>query len=409
MAGPRHSAPLIAVGLLAALPIAAHGQSLAFMGEASLAGTANNAGGGTGHLLVRYLPELSGALPAVAGLTLDFAASVNLWASHAWVDGDTDRGAEDAELYRGWARLSLPSVEVRAGRQKISFGSAAIFRPLMWFDQVDPRDPLQLSEGVDAALGRAYLPGNVTLWGWAVRGDDRPKGWEIIPSRDGAVELGGRLQVPLGPGELATSFHHRDIDLVSLASPGVESTGTENRIALDGKWDLGVGAWFEAAAVWQESPILAGEWIRSAALGVDYTFGLGNGLTVLAEHFWKENARLADGGSGAGTVPPGTDPGSPVPPGLPTDDLSLTAFTLSYPYGVLDRLGVAVYGDWENGEVFRMVEWRRTYDRWRFHVLGFWNPDDLILFPSGPGGGPDGVGTAPLAGAGAQLIVIFNH
>jgi hypothetical protein len=396
--------------MIALIPTGLVGQSLGLAGEASLSGTASNASEGTQHLLVRYLPELEGALPLWGSLKLDFNASANLWASKAWGDGQGGDGTGEAELYRGWVRLSSPSAEVRAGLQKISYGSASIFRPLMWFDHVDPRDPLQLSEGVEAILGRAYLPENITLWGWAVRGQDEPKGWEMIPTNDGSVELGGRLQVPLGPGELATTFHHREMDLAALAVPGAETTGSENRFALDGKWDLGIGAWFEAVAIRQESPLLSGEWVRSVALGADYTFEIGNGLSVLAEHFWKENPALdTDGSDGVPEQPPTTDPGAPIPPELPTEDLNLTAFTVSYPYGVLDRIGLAIYRDWQNGEVFRMLEWRRTYDRWRFHVLGFWNPDDLILFPSGPGGPTGSGGTVPLSGAGVQLIVIFNH
>lgn len=410
MARPWHPVPLLVTGLLACIPAALGGQSLTLAGEASLSGTASGAAEGTQHLLVRYLPELSGALPLFAGLTLDLTASADLWASRAWSDGREGARGEEAELYRGWARLSSPSVEVRAGRQKISFGSAAIFRPLMWFDQVDPRDPLQLSEGVDAVLGRAYLPKNVTLWGWAVRGRDEPKGWEMIPSDDGALEAGGRLQLPFGPGELAATFHHREVDLTALAAPGAESTGTEKRFAVDGKWDLGIGTWFEAVAVRQDSPLLSDAWIRSVAVGADYTFGIGNGLTVLAEHLWKESPALDTGESdGAPEQPPVGQPEGPLPPALPTEDLRLTAFTVSYPWGVLDRIGLAIYRDWENGELFRMLEWRRSYDRWRVHLLGFWNPEDLALFPSGSDAPSGAAGASPLSGAGVQLMVIFNH
>ena len=58
----------------------------------------------------------------------------------------------------------------------------------------------------------------------------------------------------------------------------------EDRIALDGKWDLGVGLWFEA--VWTRQAWTAAPWKsqRALNLGTDYTFGLGNGLHVLAEH-----------------------------------------------------------------------------------------------------------------------------
>jgi hypothetical protein len=62
----------------------------------------------------------------------------------------------DIKPYRLWARYSTSQLEIRAGLQKINFGSANILRPLMWFDQMDPRDPLQLTDGVWGILGRYY-------------------------------------------------------------------------------------------------------------------------------------------------------------------------------------------------------------------------------------------------------------
>jgi len=55
-----------------------------------------------------------------------------------------------------WIRLSTKQFELRAGLQKINFGSATLLRPLMWFDKIDPRDPLQLTDGVYALLARYY-------------------------------------------------------------------------------------------------------------------------------------------------------------------------------------------------------------------------------------------------------------
>ena len=63
---------------------------------------------------------------------------------------------------------------------------------------------------------------------------------------------------------------------------------------------------------------------------MDYTFGIGNGMTVLVEHFWKEVPNLEDMGPGGdpGQQPP-EDPDAPVPVGLPDQDLSLTAAQFS--------------------------------------------------------------------------------
>src|SRR5690606_2983707 len=59
--------------------------------------------------------------------------------------------------YRLWFRYSNHTQEYRLGLQKINFGSATLFRPLMWFDQMNPEDPLQMTQGVWGALFRYYF------------------------------------------------------------------------------------------------------------------------------------------------------------------------------------------------------------------------------------------------------------
>ena len=415
------------------------GQVPDLRGEASLSGLLSDAPGARRQFLARYLPELSYALSLSGDWTADLSASPNLWLSRTSTsrdDGAAPSG-EDVELHRAWLRVSTPRFEARAGLQRISFGSASVLRPLMWFDRLDPRDPLQLTEGVWAVLGRAYLPGNATVWAWAVRGEDDRRGWEPIPGARGRLEGGGRVQVPLGPGEVAASYHHRRLDLegLGLFAPGTPGPGgREDRLGLDGKWDVELGVWVEAEMVRQDSEALRVRWLRGITVGADYTFKVGNGLTVLGEHMVKETPSFlpltlapAPGGgafffpspaarSGAAlsrSLAPGGAP--PLPPGdsgegsgVPTfPTLRLTAFTAGYPLGVLDRVGLAVYRDWEGEGWFRLLEWRRTYDSWRVHLLGFWNPDVGGLFPSDAPGGAGSSGS--LAGKGAQLIVVFNH
>ena len=88
---------------------------------------------------------------------------------------------------------------VRGGLQKINFGSANLLRPLMWFDQIDPRDPLQLTDGVWGILGRYYFLNNANIWVWGLIGNDQRKGWEVIPSVKNKPEFGFRVQMPI-PG-----------------------------------------------------------------------------------------------------------------------------------------------------------------------------------------------------------------
>ncbi|MDR1585772.1 MAG: hypothetical protein LBS07_06360, partial [Prevotellaceae bacterium] len=103
-------------------------------------------------------------------------------------------------------------MEVRLGLQKINFGSAQLFRPLMWFDAIDPRDPLQMTDGVWGGLFRYYFQNNANFWLWTLYGNDEVKGWETAPSAQSLPEIGGRVQLPLKQGEVALSYHLREAD-----------------------------------------------------------------------------------------------------------------------------------------------------------------------------------------------------
>ena len=99
----------------------------------------------------------------------------------------------------------------------------------MWFDSMDPRDPLQLTDGVWGGLFRYYFPNNTTLWLWSLYGNDKNKGWEILPSSSSFPEIGGRVQIPIPKGEGALSYHFREAD---ASTYGLEKIA-ENRFGLD--------------------------------------------------------------------------------------------------------------------------------------------------------------------------------
>ena len=413
MADSRADILLLVMVFLCVAPAGAPCQVIGFRGEASASAVWTDASDANGQYLTRYVPEFSFGFELDENLLLDASFSANAWwtrgpePSQEPATGTSSQTSSGLDAYRAWARLSSPLLEIRAGLQKISFGSATLFRPLMWFDRMDPRDPLQLTEGVWAAMGRMYLPGNVTAWGWVVKGEPDGKGWELFPSLDGSAEGGGRLQIPLGPGEAGFTYNRRRFDFGRLAPslPGSPTTsGEEDRFALDGKWDLGVGFWVEAAFARQRAEALEDQWIHAFSVGMDYTFGVGNGLTVLGEHFHKENPSLTFSES-AGTISPGNtvDPGPAQGPG----EIRVTSLTANYPVGVLDRLSLAVYRDWKSSEWFRLLEWRRTYDRWRFHFLAFWNPDEAALFPGSSTNREASSGA--MMGRGVQIIAVFNH
>jgi hypothetical protein len=347
----------------------------------------------TPRLGLRWQPSLfldtalGGPWKLDSELSLDAAGSL---AAPGWSDAEVDG---ELRPYRLWLRLSSSRFEARLGLQKINFGSATVFRPLMWFDRIDPRDPLQITRGVYGLLLRYYFPGNANIWLWGLYGNPDTKGWETRATADETPEFGGRFQVPVFRGEAAATLHFR-----RLAPAGTESVRPEeSRFALDGKWDLGVGLWVEACAVHQNDPAqevsaaarsdslpgggAAAPWQRSVTLGVDYTFRLGNGLYLLAEQFLSQTA----------ASPLGRSDGS----------AAFTALVARYPVGLLDSLSTIVYYDWRNRQAYWFSSWQRTTDHWQFYLMAFANPRQALATaaPSGD---------SMLSGAGFQLLAVWN-
>jgi roadblock/LC7 domain-containing protein len=370
---------LFAIILL--IPGKVEAQSLGFNGQAIGWTTLNPAEPFQAQAGLRYIPEISFSLPA-GKYTLDGEFSANMWISGTYAN---DSLARDQQLspYRMWVRFSSDQLELRAGLQKINFGSAQMFRPLMWFDYIDPRDPLQLTDGVYGLLARYYFLNNANIWLWGLYGDDKVKGWELIPSKKNSIEFGGRVQLPLYTGEIAATYHHRTADPGPVLPDSITlgETAPENRIALDAKMDLVVGLWIEAAFSHQDFTYTDENYKSMLNAGMDYTFGLGNGLHVMTEAF----------GYLQGEKPLGTE-----------QQLWFGLLSASYPVSLIHNLTAMFFYDFTNHNFYRFINWSVAYDRWSFYIMGFWNPDTYNLYNVDPR-------SSLYGGWGFQLMAVFNH
>ena len=365
----------LAIALAAGLRLSLPAVDAELKSQASAWFSLNDGSPSTPRFRLRWQPTLSLGKPMGKGWKLDSEVSLNLSAAGSapgWRDAAIDG---EAKPYRLWLRLSSSRLEARLGLQKINFGSATVFRPLMWFDRVDPRDPLQITAGVYGLLLRYYFKGNANLWLWGLYGNSGTKGRETRATADDAPEFGGRFQMPLFKGEAGATVHIRRLAPGGAASP----RPTESRFALDGKWDLGIGLWAEAAFVHADDPGAAFPWQRSIVIGADYTFKLGNGLYLLAEQFHSQDAASVLGAGG--------------------NALSFSALLARYPLNVLDTLNAIFYFDWRHAQIYSFVDWQRTYDHWRFHGILFWNPQQAQMAQAG---------SSLSGGKGFQLMAVWN-
>jgi len=323
---------------------------------------------------LRYIPEVDIKQPINDDSFMDAEISLNGYVATSGSDVHEDY---DLELYRAKLRFATTQTETRVGLQKINFGPARLLRPLRWFDRLDPTDPLQMTDGVYALRFKYVALNNANLWLWVLYGNEDPKGYEILPTASGNPELGGRLQYPVPRGELAATAHSRNVDGSESNVPDY----SENRFAVDGRWDIGIGLWFESVIQHQEKTVFAYDWTKMITIGIDYTFGLGNGLYVVLEHMTTALSEEVLGWD---------------------EDGNISAVSLNYPIGIMDNITAIGSYSWDQKDYYQYLRWLRTYDTLALSL-------SLSYYPEITGneyGLNQGINKG---GYGAGFMIIFNH
>lgn len=331
----------------------------------------------------RFVPTLLGNYSFSGKSKIDFEASLNINGSANFTGFRYDSVMGQFKPYRVWMRYATDKWELRAGLQKINFGSAKMFRPLMWFDAMDVRDPLQLTDGVYGLLGRYYFEDNANIWLWTLMGNTKPKGWERMGTAQWKPEVGGRFQMPAGPGELALSTHYRKANVQSLFSTAPDRTYlNESRIGLDGKWDIGIGIWFESGVTLLDANSYYLPQVQDAwNVGADYTLPVANGIGVTVEYFrYHAGQQFLTGGN----------------------TINLIGSMFTYPVSILDNVSAMVFYVTGSGLLYNYLSWSRTYDNWSLYAIGFWNPENNQLLTL------NSQGRNLFAGKGIQLMVNYN-
>lgn len=336
-----------------------------FRGQLSLQGNIRHTEGlYEGNVAVQYIPDLYLFWERRPGNIFDI--DISLLGAVFYEDFALK---DDFRVYRLNTRYTTRQSEFQIGLQKINFGPAQLLRSLMWFERENPTDPLNIAEGVWGLRYRYNFINNMNIWFWSLYGNDNQKGLETYSSIGNRPEFGGRFQTPVPLGEMAVTTHTRK------ANNGVNDF-QEIRIALDGRYDIFIGIWFEASVQYQDvaSPY---HYTEMLTLGADYTFGLGNGLYILGEHMLNRFGNKI---------------------GNDQQDAQLSAILASYPLGLFDTLSGMVFYSWEINDWIQYISWQRSYD----HIvlnLSLFNFPDIPIAP----------GTTRSAGYGLQIMLLYNH
>ena len=347
------------------------------MGQSNVSTSKNT----TTFIGTRYLPVLNFNTKSDSILsTFSIEVSGNLNFSRLSIPNKEIEIQSSIEPYRIWLRYQINKWEFRAGLQKIDFGVAQLLRPIQWFNQIDPRDPLGLTNGVYGLLVRHYFKNNSNLWLWGLYGNEKQRGFDALPTIKNIPEFGGRFQTFVPKGEAAISYNYRKAGVIeSNGLAGYETP--EYRIGFDLKLDLGFGLWTETTYIRKLKNIglLTNQFLLN--LGIDYTFAIGNGLTFSKEYLYYKS----------------TD--NEINESI---DRGISALNLNYPLNIFSSLNALVYHQWNNNKQTFLLNYQHQFNNLSGYFIVYYNPDvvqgiqENEIFRS-------------FAGPGIQLLLVYNH
>jgi len=212
---------------------------------------------------------LLGNLIEKAGWVLDYELSADAKQADGPSVQSRLRRETDVDFFRAWLRLDNGDFKIRGGRQKILFGSGAIYRPLGLFDTRDVTGVVPETRGVDGVRVTQFQSATGLVEGW------------LVPAKkDSALIVGMRGEMLLESVEVGAVFqYHPKSGLDDLPDFDQEMVQVGYHI----KGEKEFGFWNESRLDVEMKPSSPVRF--DTVLGVDYTFDVGEGLHVLVEYF----------------------------------------------------------------------------------------------------------------------------
>lgn len=330
----------------------------------------------------RYIPQLGYTLPLAKNTqTLRAFASLNIYGTTSTADFDSARNDGKIDPYRLYVEWKRSGLTLTGGLQELRFGSAKMFRSVAWFDRTDPRDPLQLSDGVWGLTGRYYFPGTkLNLWAWFLYGNKGPKGTDFLPTNQGIPEMGGRLQWKYPAGNIGLSYHFRRVDTDYYLAE--YNWVREHRFGLDARIDWRVGVTVEATNIQLSEDAGIYTHQSMATLGLDYTFRLGKGLKTDFEQFVSSLNEQT----------------------FPFDNtVTFSGLSLTYPVARADDVIYMLYYDWTDRRWYNYIRWSHRFKFLTLHTMAFWNPTEYEIERI------QSIARQHLLGKGVQVMLVWDH
>jgi len=302
-----------------------------------------------GEIYLEYYPSIQEVIYKSGNISLDSNLELMTRGEAGIIEKNVESDFE-LDAYRFWLRSYAEQSEFRIGLQKINFGPARYLRSLQWFDKIDPLDPRQQTEGVWSMLMRYYGLDNSNYWFWAIYNESKLKGMELVETCNETLEMGGRIQISVLGGDLGFSYHNRGVKNQAFNERETElfEESQERRFGFDSSWDIGIGLWQETSISIYDGVDDLPLYAEFYTLGTDYTFDIGNGLHLLAEHqYIRTEDKLME---------------------VAEEERTISLLTADYPIGLYDSIMGLVSYDQEQENIYYYISYNRVYD---YHSLYF--------------------------------------
>ena len=312
-----------------------------------------------GEIYLEYYPSIQELFYQSGNISLDSNLEIMTRGEAGLIEKDVESDF-DLDVYRFWLRSSAEQSEFRIGLQKINFGPARYLRSLQWFDKIDPLDPRQQTEGVWSMLMRYYSLDNSNYWFWVIYNESKLKGTELVETRDETLEMGGRIQLSILGGDLGFSYHNRGVKNSGTIAkePELFEESQERRIGFDGSWDIGIGLWQETSISIYDGVDGFPMYAEFYTLGGDYTFGIGNGLHLLAEHqYIRTEEKLME---------------------IAEEQRNISLLTADYPIGLYDSILGLISYDYQQENMYYYLSYTRVYDYLSMYFNLSYKPEGVL-------------------------------
>lgn len=163
--------------------------------------------------------------------------------------------------------------------------------------------------------------------------------------------------MPKGEMGLATNLRAVRIPENQIQLPGQENA-VQYKIGMDGRWDVGPGLWYECSFTGSDRNVGPFSQLALLTLGSDYTFALGNGLNLTAEHMWAAMGRSIT---------------------EMDETAAFSALSMSYPINFFNQLRLLSYFDWKHQKPYTFLQYENKLSRGKLQLMAWANPENPVL------------------------------